>query len=59
MAGILEILISQRERLLLRGGRGKRQGEDEEEGERAVLNAAPLCYCATVVGGEERRVNLK
>ncbi len=32
-----------------------REGKEEEEGERVVLNAAPLCYCAAVVGGVERR----
>lgn len=55
MAGSLEILISQWERLLLRGWRGRRRAGEEKEGERVVLNAAPLCYCAAVVGGDERR----
>lgn len=49
VSGNLEILASQWERLLLRGGRN----ESQERG----WNAAPLCYCAAVVGGEQRRAD--
>lgn len=52
VSGNLEILASRSERLLLRGGRNEGRAERLKRG----WNAAPLCYCAAVVGGEESRI---